>query len=134
LKKRAVIALITLFVISIVAKDVTALGWEIWYLTNKEYVAKNLCENKKKPQLKCNGKCHLAKRLQELEESTPVPKKNPAPHSLKIKETDWIQNGMELIVIYEYVAQETLQLFGGKIIETAPRSFINPVFHPPALA
>lgn len=112
----------------------SALGWEIWYLTNKEYVAKNLCENKEKPQLKCNGKCHLAKRLQELEEPAPVPKKNPAPHSFKIKETDWIQNGMELSVICEPLAHETLQSFGGKIIETAPHSFINPVFHPPAIA
>lgn len=38
------------------------------YLTNQEYIAKNLCENRDKPQLKCNGKCHLKKELEKNEE------------------------------------------------------------------
>jgi len=30
---------------------------------NYEYIATKLCENKDKPALKCNGKCHLMKEL-----------------------------------------------------------------------
>jgi hypothetical protein len=33
-----------------------------WWL-NREYVARVLCINRDKPQLQCNGKCHLAKQL-----------------------------------------------------------------------
>lgn len=29
----------------------------------RDYIAKNLCVNRDKPELKCDGKCYLAKRL-----------------------------------------------------------------------
>jgi hypothetical protein len=32
----------------------------------KEYIVKNLCENRFTPQLHCNGKCYLAKQLQKV--------------------------------------------------------------------
>ena len=38
------------------------------YLINIEYITKVFCVNKEKPQMKCNGKCHLAKELQKDEE------------------------------------------------------------------
>ncbi len=38
-----------------------------WSL-NQNYIAQTLCENKAKPALKCNGKCHLKKEL--LKEDT----------------------------------------------------------------
>ncbi|WP_276133862.1 hypothetical protein [Polluticoccus soli] len=37
------------------------------YVLNKEYIAKNICENRNKPKLHCNGKCHLKKQLAEDE-------------------------------------------------------------------
>ncbi len=33
------------------------------YFLNKDYVAANLCENKNKPKMSCEGKCHLKKQL-----------------------------------------------------------------------
>lgn len=33
------------------------------YVVNYEYISKVLCENKDKPKLQCNGKCHLMKEL-----------------------------------------------------------------------
>ncbi len=35
------------------------------YVVNYEYIAHELCENKDKPELKCNGKCHVAKKISE---------------------------------------------------------------------
>ena len=37
------------------------------YTLNKEFIARTLCENKSKPALKCQGKCHLRKQLQKEE-------------------------------------------------------------------
>ncbi|RTQ47492.1 hypothetical protein EJV47_18890 [Hymenobacter gummosus] len=34
-----------------------------WWL-NRDYVARVLCINRAKPQMRCNGKCHLRKQLQ----------------------------------------------------------------------
>ncbi len=33
------------------------------YVLNYQYIVENLCVNREKPQLSCNGKCHLAKEL-----------------------------------------------------------------------
>lgn len=35
----------------------------IEYNVNKEYIASVLCENRDKPELACNGKCYLNKKL-----------------------------------------------------------------------
>jgi hypothetical protein len=35
------------------------------YQLNKEYIAKNLCENRNRPEMKCDGKCYLCKRLKK---------------------------------------------------------------------
>lgn len=33
------------------------------YVVNYDYIANVLCVNKAKPEMKCNGKCHLMKEL-----------------------------------------------------------------------
>ncbi|MDR3716828.1 MAG: hypothetical protein P4L51_28805 [Puia sp.] len=33
------------------------------YQCNKKFIAANLCENKDKPDLKCEGKCYLCKKI-----------------------------------------------------------------------
>ncbi|WP_316836287.1 hypothetical protein [Pedobacter nutrimenti] len=35
---------------------------------NRNYIASKLCENRDKPQLHCNGKCYLMKKLKQAEE------------------------------------------------------------------
>ena len=50
------------------------------YEINKEYISKNLCENKEKPTSTCNGKCHLAKELKKQDK-----KENSTPNSQKEK-------------------------------------------------
>jgi hypothetical protein len=39
-----------------------------WWL-NQDYIARVLCINRDKPQLKCNGKCHLVKQLKAVEQA-----------------------------------------------------------------
>ena len=36
---------------------------------NKDYIANTLCVNRDKPQLHCNGKCYLMKKLKAAEEN-----------------------------------------------------------------
>jgi len=42
---------------------------------NERYIAANLCENKARPQLHCNGKCQLSKQLKKDEENNKESKK-----------------------------------------------------------
>ncbi len=43
-------------------------GAVAYYRVNQDYIAKNLCENRDKPMLDCNGQCYLAKQLKAAEE------------------------------------------------------------------
>ena len=38
-------------------------GTIMYYNANKAYIARVLCENRNRPQLHCDGKCYLAKKL-----------------------------------------------------------------------
>lgn len=40
------------------------------YLINYDYISEELCENKEKPMLECNGKCYLAKQFKAAEPQT----------------------------------------------------------------
>lgn len=39
----------------------------ISYVINYNFIVKNLCQNRDRPQLMCNGKCYLAKELFKTE-------------------------------------------------------------------
>lgn len=76
MKKIAAILLFLCISYQFVAK----LGIIVWYNANIDYVAQELCENKDKPKLQCNGKCYLKKQLdkvdnqQKQEQQTPIKK------------------------------------------------------------
>ena len=36
------------------------------YQLNKKFIAEKICENRAKPKMQCNGKCHLKKTLKQL--------------------------------------------------------------------
>lgn len=38
------------------------------YLANYKYISEELCENKDKPELECNGKCYLIKQTRAQSE------------------------------------------------------------------
>lgn len=52
-------------VIALLAKMWVAPLLFLDYEIRKEYIIKNFCVNKSRPELHCDGKCYLAQRLQE---------------------------------------------------------------------
>ena len=57
------------------------------YIINYDYIANELCENKAKPELKCNGKCHLVNELAKAsEDDKPIhsDKKNNSKHEIEV--------------------------------------------------
>jgi hypothetical protein len=62
--------LVLIIIVSIVLKPIFPV---LDYIVNYDYISKVLCENKAKPELKCNGKCQLMKNLaKESEEEKPI--------------------------------------------------------------
>jgi len=63
-------ALSALFLsIVILAQSVVGTLVVVHYQANKRYIAKTLCENRSKPNKKCEGKCYLKKQLKKAEEA-----------------------------------------------------------------
>lgn len=82
-----IVAIILLVAVLLSASAKTA-AWG-WYMANRNYIAANLCENKAKPKMKCNGKCQLAKQLKKAEgESSTAPVLPPALKEVKESEAD----------------------------------------------
>ena len=60
------------------------------YIINYKHISQDLCENKDKPWMHCNGKCHLKKEIKKVLGNENPAKKNTTLPTLKLKEyTDY---------------------------------------------
>jgi len=97
------------------------------YTLNKAYIAQTLCENKDKPELQCEGKCHLAK---ELTKANDAGEKESKPVSSKINfDNDY--SYLKPLAEHANHLQSLNSLF--KLASAAPftSAVIADIFHPP---
>lgn len=97
---------------------------QVGFWLNQSYIAENLCVNKDKPMMHCNGKCYLTKQLKEQQQQ-----KQQAPDA-KAPTFDIIPFfvpklfGIEQTVIFskiQYFIQDECLIYG----------FHRAIFHPP---
>lgn len=72
MKNAGIILLTLVFLVQTFRQPMVFLNYQI----NKEYIIAKLCENKDKPELKCHGKCHLKKKLDQSDTSDTRDKKS----------------------------------------------------------
>lgn len=65
----------------------------VYYAANKTYIAEELCENKDKPQLQCDGKCYLRAQLAK-EYNITLEEEAPLPNNSQKESKNWNQNLM----------------------------------------
>lgn len=99
------------------------------YIVNYEYIVTELCVNRAKPELQCNGKCHLEKELAKASESEkPISsdKKSTSHHEVEVLFCEEITKAMFLFD-YGFLEKE-------KAIST-PDLYqsvaLYSIFHPP---
>lgn len=98
------------------------------FLINQDYIARNLCENKDKPVLKCNGKCQLAKELAKEE------KKEKKDSKVKYEDTNtYFFCSFEALTAVKPVFLEEREQTKA-YVEPQSRGFLKKVFHPPTLS
>lgn len=70
LKKQFLIKKVSiyLFVLLYIVAMLRPIAPLVEYVINYDYISKVLCINKDKPELSCNGKCHLMKKLAQQQE------------------------------------------------------------------
>jgi hypothetical protein len=71
LRQASAILLLVAFLVQSFSKGFILLDYQF----NKEYIAKNLCENKDKPAMKCEGHCYLCKRLKKQARDQEMPER-----------------------------------------------------------
>ena len=64
IKKIGTLGLCGLLTLRVMIAPIVYLDYEF----NKEFIIKNYCVNKNRPQLHCDGKCYLAKKLKAAQE------------------------------------------------------------------
>jgi hypothetical protein len=97
------------------------------YTLNKAYFAQVLCENKDKPELRCEGKCHLAK---EITKANDAGEKESKPASPKINfDNDY--SYLNALADHADHLQNLNSLF--KLTSAVPftSEAITDIFHPP---
>lgn len=75
------------------------------YLYQYDYYVNVLCENKEKPELKCNGTCHLAKELKVVDDKESAPE---LPAQIKVEPALFYQEVEEVVFA---TAQEGITYF-----------------------
>ena len=97
----------------------------IEYQTNKEYIASVLCENRNKPELACNGKCYLNKKIEESQSHD--------SHDHSLPQIDLSKYPVAPISISSYKL-ENLKLFKKALFFSAvssPIKYTSSLFKPP---
>jgi len=95
------------------------------FFANQDFIAKNLCENRDKPQMHCNGKCCLKKKMEKnaQNESSQSGKK--------------YQQVLNIFCSTNKIEAPSIQIMLTRAKyfnhdETMISSFHHSVFHPPA--
>ena len=94
------------------------------YNLNKEYIASVLCENRNKPELACNGKCYLNKKLAQSQDEN---------HDHSIPQIDLSKYPVTPISYFTYVykAIETTNESQYYNVPKHPQKYTSSVFRPP---
>lgn len=120
MKKLVAILLLCSVLIQISGKLLIWVNFEI----HQDYIAKNLCVNRDKPYLHCDGKCQLVKRLNEDNK-----KENSPANTLK--------NQTEQVLFCEYFCHQLVPVvfqvegLGQTYFEKPYDTTRYSVFHPP---
>ena len=97
----------------------------IEYNYNKEYIASVLCENRDKPELACNGKCYLNKKIKQSIDH------NSHDHSLP--QIDLSKYPVAPVDYFAYTINE-LKIFSAdkfSVAEFTSQDYYTSLFKPP---
>ena len=103
-------------------------GVWLWYGFNRSYIASELCENRDKPALKCNGQCVLAKRLQAAEEERRDAQERPLRIIEKIELSHCLP--VQLLQLPDFSQASTLQGVWPSL-QLPVSDYASSLFHPP---
>jgi len=116
-----IIGLAFVFIIQMMSASMILLNYEV----NTAYIIENFCENTDKPELKCNGKCHLIKQIKADSEQ-----KSETPASLT--ELTVFVLALEEIAYFEFRSIDSEPIASNSLyLEGNYSNHLQSIFHPP---
>jgi hypothetical protein len=97
------------------------------YTINKEYISKNLCENRSKPTMHCNGKCQLMKKMAAEENQT----NNGSPGNPFVKASFSEVLLSDGPIVLSSLSSAIASNYNSLYLIKKTSSYISSVFHPP---
>ncbi|ASK31581.1 hypothetical protein CEY12_16320 [Chryseobacterium sp. T16E-39] len=94
------------------------------YAVNYDYIVKNLCENRNKPESTCKGKCYVAKELAKTE-------KQSSPQVIKISVIDVFLSNEILSFSHKIGADHLQKEASSGSINFCTSEYFSRIFHPP---
>ena len=98
----------------------------VWldYSLNKKFIAANLCVNKDRPELKCEGRCYLCRKINN--ENNKAPENSPRRTNFKFQLLSEMPSGSFVFSIPDFIVP------AHSFYNSAPcSSFLSSFFHPP---
>lgn len=110
---------LSFYILALLSPAVTMVDFAI----NQEEIAAEFCENKDKPKLNCEGKCHLSKML--AEQSKSEDEKSVTPNTL-----DYPLGKVDLLQLKKFPKKNRLRAFSFYSMELTFH-FLSQIDHPP---
>jgi len=97
---------------------------------NHKYIAENLCINRDKPWLHCNGKCYFMRKIKQAEENE---KKQDAKDNLSRLEISFFQEPYKITFIEPTILEANKSNFPPYTYQYSS-SYLSTIFRPPKQA
>jgi len=94
---------------------------------NQDYIAKNLCENRYRPVLKCNGNCVLMKKMKQEEKQ-----EQNAPGPVKLEIASIVLSSRSFFATAETPVFISKTLYVSVVNSGKPVDRAAAIFHPPS--
>lgn len=121
------------FILVLLSKLIYGVVFQVHFYWNQKEITRLECENKDRPEMKCNGKCYLAKQLEKAENELQQ-KKSEQQKTLK----DFKLLESESFISLDNFSLPTISFFDitveNQLIfyqSLASKTHLNAIFHPP---
>jgi hypothetical protein len=118
-------SLALLVMLAVLLQSFGSVGVWISFKANQGYIAAKLCVNKVRPQMRCNGKCYLVKKLKQAEQQ------QQADNQKSKAELNWICEAFSAIFAQNAVQSSVLRHVT-YYVRHLPNGSLGGFFHPPS--
>lgn len=119
-----------LLMFAVLSVNFSAVFVYVGFKANQSYIAKDLCINRNRPWLHCNGKCYFMKKIRQAEENE---KKQEAKDNLSRLEISFFQQPYRVEFIEPQILEPCKSGFAPYNCKYS-NSYLSTIFRPPKRA